>query len=145
MTSWTHFPSHIDFHWQSVLGLIGSSLFFFLGIYMFISNFRFVKKASKTEGEVVAEKAERGYRGGIDYHPVIRFTTEDGKRMTFISNFGMSAGMPKPGTKVSVLYDPEKPHKAKWDDFISLWFFPFFFIFGPAAAMAFIIWQWILD
>ncbi|GEM_PF-4129303 len=141
MNFFLHFTGH-SAPWQLILVFAAACFFLFIGVYLLIGNIRFLKKAVKAEGEVVAEKAESGYKGGVIYDPVIRFTARDGRQRTFVSDFGMSAGMPKPGTKVTVLYDPEKPHKAKWDDSIGLWVFPFLFIIAPLGAIVFIAWQW---
>jgi hypothetical protein len=116
--------SHLSQLCLAAFALIFSGLVLFAAIYGFISNLRFRKLAWEADGEVVGRKMAAGSPGTTDYSPVIRFTTESGKKMTFISDFSANIGIPKPGSKVKVLYDPEHPHHAKWNNFFFLWIFP---------------------
>jgi hypothetical protein len=119
--------SNLPHYCMSAFALIFSALFSYGGIYAFFSNLRFLRVAVETEGEVVGEKEEQGSRS-IDYSPVIRFSTESGQKMTFISDFGANVGIPKKGSKVKVLYDPEHPHHAKWNNFFFMWILPWIFV-----------------
>jgi hypothetical protein len=112
------------------------------GIYLLIKNIRFRLKAVSTEGEVIAEKPKSG-TDGIEFHPVIRFKTPDGKNWTFVNNVGASMGMPKPGKKVTVLYDPERPRNARWDNFVELWLLPLVPIAVGATFLIFTLNNWL--
>ena len=133
------FPLNLHSEWQVSFILAVCILLLAYGIYLFFDTIRFLKKAVKAKGKVVAESTDADDRDIQD--PVIRFIARDGKSYTFVSDFGANIGMPKPGTKVNVLYDPLKPHRARWDDFFALWLMPLFCVLFSLAGIVFTVWH----
>lgn len=60
----------------------------------------------------------------VFYFPSVSFTTPQGRTICFTSRVGQKSA-PTPGTKVPVLFDPERPHDAEVVSFRALWLFPF--------------------
>jgi Protein of unknown function (DUF3592) len=78
-----------------------------------------LKHGVKVQGTVVdaEEKTGRGsdnlpYR---TYHPVVEFTTTDGRTVTFTSGLGFSGRQPRIGGAVPVRYHPDDPEQAELD------------------------------
>lgn len=51
----------------------------------------------------------------VTYHPVIRFTTGDGRLVELRSGFGGTTHTYRLGEQVPVLYDPADPSRARLD------------------------------
>jgi hypothetical protein len=84
---------------------------------------QFVAGAHKAQGTVV-ELIESRDSDGSTYKPVVRFTTVDGREITYTESF---SGNPPPydvGDTVEVLFTPDNSHKARIRGFMSLWLGP---------------------
>jgi Protein of unknown function (DUF3592) len=86
-----------------------------------------LKHGVRVHGTVVdaEEKTGRGsdnlrYR---TYHPVVEFTTTDGRTVTFTSGLGFSVRQPRIGSPVPVRYRPDDPERAEIDR-AYLWMVP---------------------
>ena len=81
---------------------------------------QFVASAHTAQGTVV-ELIESRDSDGSTYKPVVRFTAVDGREVTYTESF---SGNPPPyevGETVEVLFNTDKPHKARIKGFMSLW------------------------
>lgn len=81
----------------------------------------------KVQGTVVGAEEETG-RGSDNlpyrtYHPVVRFTTTDGRTVTFTSGLGFSVRQPRIGSAVPVRYHQDDPERAEIDR-AYLWMVP---------------------
>lgn len=101
---------------------------------------------SKTAiGTVIGQDANPGIDGGNDmYAPIVEFQLPDGRKITFTEKVHSSAGLldilyralskfvlKRDHDKVSVLYDPNDPQKARVNSFGTLYFIPaFLFLIG---------------
>ncbi len=75
--------------------------------------------------------------GQAFFHPVVRFTTSEGRVVTVVSSFG-SWRRPWPrGAKVNVRYNPTDPQCAEIQCFGSTWLL-------PLTVMGLVVWIWTL-
>jgi hypothetical protein len=84
---------------------------------------RFVAGARTVQGAVV-ELIESRDSDGTTYKPVVRFTANDGREITYTESF---SGNPAPydvGETVEVLFTADNPHQARIKGFMSLWLAP---------------------
>ena len=71
-----------------------------------------LKHGVKVQGTVVDVEEETSRRS-ITYHPVVRFTTADGRTVTFTSGMGFSGRQPRIGSAVPVRYRQDDPEQAE--------------------------------
>ena len=110
------------------LGLAGVVLLFF-GFKLLFSTRSFIKTATETNGEVIrvdlsssTDTDSSGNRStSTNYRPVVNFTTSDGQDITFASSVASNPSPYEVGDKVTVLYNPLRPHDAKIKSFVQLW------------------------
>jgi Protein of unknown function (DUF3592) len=78
-----------------------------------------LKHGAKVQGTVVdvEEDTGRGYDNlpSRTYHPVVEFTTADGRTVTFTSGLGFSGRQPRIGSAVPVRYHHDDPEQAQID------------------------------
>lgn len=111
----------------------------------------FLKTAQKSEGMVV--ELSRHSSGasikssGNYFYPVVKFKTLGGKEIEFVSSAGANPAEYEVGDKVSVFYDPLRPHQAKINSFLDVWLFPVISLFlgiifgGIALVLYFLFWK----
>lgn len=112
-----------------VLGVNGLVSFVMLaiGIFSFVRTKKFLASAIETRGVVVQSVFKgSGDGGGGMYSPKIKFIDSTGREHEFIENWSSNRPDFKIGDEVVVLYDPEKPHKArragkKWKFYFIAW------------------------
>lgn len=107
------------------VGLVLASL----GLWTGYSSLTLLSTGTAVEGEVVSsvERAKREHddhvQGVRGKKPGVRFTTPEGKEVTFVSPVAVSSG-PEVGDKVSVIYPVGKPELAQINSFFQFWFLP---------------------
>lgn len=76
-----------------------------------------LKHGVKVQGTVVdvEEETAHGHNNipSTTYHPVVRFTTADGRTVTFTSGMGFSVRQPRIGSAVPVRYRQDDPEQAE--------------------------------
>jgi hypothetical protein len=114
---------------MKLLGLIFSSvgtILLSVSAFLFIHEKQFIEHAQTTSGKVIelgrSVSSNSNSRGSITYYPVVEFTTADGKRVVFSSNFSSNPPEFEVGEEVEVYYEPEKPSGAEVKSFFSQWF-----------------------
>jgi hypothetical protein len=114
-----------------------AALLLLVAIGTFVKELRFVRGAERATGTVIDLQEERSTDsdGGFHYvyHPVVRFTTAEGRTVEFRSPSG-SSSPPDIGDSVEVLYDPDDPSDAQLSGFFDIWLFP---IVSGIGAIAF--------
>jgi hypothetical protein len=85
----------------------------------------FQNNALTSSGTVLKLEEDQNTDGGTDYFPVVSFKTKSGQTIQFTSD--SSYNDTKVGAKISILYLPADPAKAKLDSFQSLWLLPLIF------------------
>ncbi|MFF5437606.1 DUF3592 domain-containing protein [Streptomyces achromogenes] len=85
-------------------------------------------------GRVVRHDIRRGDDGAEYHHPVVAWTTRDGRECTYPSTFGRGTVLPGFGTgnSVTVLYDADNPRRFEirgWDSK------PFYLVFAGVGAV----------
>jgi hypothetical protein len=96
---------------------------------------RFRSEALRARGVIVDVRSHTDCdNSGCDdlYTPVIRFSTESGRRITFTPN-GASSHQPQVGDPVTVLYRQARPEDARLDGFGDFWLAPV--VTGGVALM----------
>jgi len=94
------------------------------GFLAFENVQRFVQAAAHTEGVVTGNVRQSGYRGGSRFYPRVRFRTEDGREVSFVSNVGTRPAIYRVNDAVKVIYDPRDPNRARIRSVINLWLVP---------------------
>ncbi|WP_328330784.1 MULTISPECIES: DUF3592 domain-containing protein [unclassified Streptomyces] len=94
------------------------------------------RHGARAYGTVVRLARSSG-EGGTSYHPVVRYQTGNGRTMEVRSSLGKSRRASlRPGTPVTVLYDPAKPQRMAIDGHSGGGGMVAFCVFG---AVAFVI------
>lgn len=76
--------------------------------------------AIRSEGTVVGFSLGNS-RERLSYFPVVKFDTDDGYEVQFVSSVGSNPPQYAEGAKVTVIYLPETPEKARIDSLTGLW------------------------
>ncbi len=99
---------------------------------------RFVERAASAEGTVTELVRSRSSSSSSPtYRSVVRFTAANGEPIEFESTFGSNPPSHRTGDRVTVLYDPDLPQRARIRSFGSLWFLPL--IFGGLGGVLTIV------
>ncbi len=115
---------------------IAGLIFFAASIIWGVRTLYTVTTAQRAEGVVFAVKENagtynKGRKTSSTYHPVVRYSTSDGKEIEFTSRLGSGFTLRTNGELVTVLYDPARPEAAEIDSFLTLWLAPLIFgMFG---------------
>jgi hypothetical protein len=91
---------------------------------MFISNILFILRAEKTTGTVVGYRTSRNPKGGGGEAEIVEFKGPDGKTVEFTEKVYRARLIQREGHTVNVLYDPNKPTRARINSFATLHFIP---------------------
>jgi hypothetical protein len=81
-------------------------LFVAIGIYIYVHMGRFLDHARETQAVVIEVTMESAATRKGRTHPVVRFTTEDGKEFVVRSDEHHNV---RPADTVQVVYDPRNP------------------------------------
>ena len=88
---------------------------------LFLFRIRAIRRGGvRTQGTVVDKRSDVS---GGSYAPVIRFATQDGRTVEFVSNM-YTPFVPKVGKQVPVVYQPSKPERAILDTALGTWVIP---------------------
>jgi hypothetical protein len=103
-----------------------------VGTLCLIKTRQFLAKAAKADGKIVElERKDSG--DGVTYSPVFSFTDTSSTQHTVRSSLSSNPPHYAIEEKVSVLYDPQDPQKARIDSFVNLYFVPL--VMGIIGAM----------
>ncbi|MBK5142975.1 DUF3592 domain-containing protein [Budviciaceae bacterium BWR-B9] len=83
--------------------------------YVGYSAYSLEGNGTKTTGTIIALNGT---------HPVVRFVTEEGERVTFESSFGSSSYKEQLGNDIDVVYRPDAPQQAELGGFFSQYLVP---------------------
>lgn len=103
-----------------VVGLI----FALVGLFLGLDALRFLPGTVSTSGTIVHCNEVTDSEGSTSCQPTVRFQTQTGQTITFISSFGSDY---KQGDAVTVAYHSVNPHDARISDFGSTWALPIVF------------------
>lgn len=92
-----------------IFTLVGVLLLSMAG-YIGYSAYSLEGEGVKTTGTIIALNGT---------HPVVRFVTGEGERVTFESSLGSSSYTKQLGQDIDIVYRPDAPQQAEIDDFIS--------------------------
>lgn len=99
-------------------------LFLAVGAFTAWRAFTFTDSSAKAAGTVVELRLSRSGSSSSGHAPVVRFTTNEGRTVEFVSSVSSKPPAYKIGEEVEVLYDPKDPWHAEIDSFVSLWLLP---------------------
>lgn len=100
-----------------------------------------IRRSQHTEDEYVPRPDGSEYRRTVErssYAPVIRFATTDGREIEFHGRGGSGTAFAE-GDRVTVIYDPANPIRARIVAFLDLWL-PAAVAFGVAALFGGAVW-----
>jgi Protein of unknown function (DUF3592) len=100
-----------------------------------------VRETRRTEQEEVARPDGGEYRRNVErisYAPVVRFTTGEGREIEFHGRGGSETAFAE-GDRVTVVYDPANPIRARIVSFLDLWL-PSVVAFGVAILFGGSVW-----
>ena|SRR6266540_2186099 len=100
-----------------------------------------VRETRRTEQEEVTRPDGSEYRRNVErvsYAPVVRFTTGDGRDIEFHGRGGGATAFGQ-GDRVTVIYDPANPIRARIVSFLDLWL-PAAAAFGVAILFGGSVW-----
>jgi hypothetical protein len=100
-----------------------------------------VRETRRTEQEEVTRPDGSEYRRNVErvsYAPVVRFTTGDGREIEFHGRGGGETAFGH-GDRVTVVYDPANPIRARIVSFLDLWL-PAVAAFGVAILFGGCVW-----
>ena len=106
---------------KSVVGVIFGCIFVLAGLVALVcsgvtavDSQRIIEGGITAQGEVVSLQQDRsgGRRGSYVYHPVFRFTAQDGKEYRVKYNIGSNPPAWEPGEKVELIYRADNPEEA---------------------------------
>lgn len=137
---------------KSVVGVVFGCVFALAGLGALVcsgvtavDSLRIVEGGITAQGEVVSLKRERGSgRRGSPYHPVFRFTAQDGQVYQVKHNQGSNPPAWKKGEKVELIYLPDNPEKAVPNTFWGKYAVPFILaILGAGFTVlgSFVAWR----
>lgn len=75
----------------------------------------------RAPGEVIDLIRKQDSDGDITWAPLFRFTTASGREIDIVSSISSSPAAYDIGDTVTMLYDPDKPSRARVDGVLSLW------------------------
>jgi hypothetical protein len=96
------------------LPFMAAALALFIGAFYHLRNRSRLRRWHRVVGEIVGWRTGYANRGVL-YVSEVRFSTPDGRAITFISRPGRVAP-PVVGSTVNVLYDPKDPARAQLND-----------------------------
>ncbi|MBQ8517445.1 MAG: DUF3592 domain-containing protein [Akkermansia sp.] len=130
---------------KSVAGVVVGCIFALVGVGALVGSgvtavdsHRIVSEGIIAQGEVVSLKRERssGRRSSTVYHPVFRFTAQDGKEYRVKHNQGSNPPAWKKGEKAELIYLPGNPESAVPNTFWGKYAVPFIIaIFGTGFTV----------
>ena len=100
-----------------------------------------VRETRRTEQEEVTRPDGSEYRRNVErvsYAPVVRFTTGEGREIEFHGRGGSDTAFAE-GDRVTVIYDPANPIRARIVSFLDLWL-PSAAAFGVAILFGGSVW-----
>lgn len=95
-----------------------------LAFGMFVGNILFTLRAERTTGIVVDYETRRGSKGGATQAEVVEFQAPNGKTVRFVEKTSRTRFIMNTGHEVNVLFDPDKPEKARVNSFMNLYLSP---------------------
>lgn len=86
------------------------------------STYKLITEGVKTTGTIIAMKELPSSDGRTTFYAVVRFTTREGKEITFQSSVGSNYDGYSEGKEIWLVYPPENPKKAQLNgDFGAIW------------------------
>lgn len=103
-----------------IFALIGA-IIFIVALFVIKSELNVVRNGIETTGIVVDQSVSKSSNGSYLYHPIIQFSTEDNREITFRSPEGRSQSRFHLGERINVIYLPTEPHRATINNFLGLY------------------------
>ena len=102
---------------------ISAVIMLIVSILYTYSSFVFYTKGIEVEGTVVRLESHSSSEGGTTYSPVFSYTV-DGKQYEYESVNSSNPPSNEVGDVETLLYNPDKPEKARQNSFWELWLLP---------------------
>lgn len=115
--------------WSVVMGLVALAVIG-TGQYLAQDLYSFLLSGKQAEGTIIGFK--RTFQTADNrnvFYPEVEYITPDGKTVHFQGKVGTNSSVHKSGEKVTVIYQPQNPHKAMINHGIWNWVTPLAIIF----------------
>ena len=96
-----------------LFGIVFGAVFAVIGVRVMTVGQRLRRHGMRVPGVVVGLRRSSGDSGV--YYPTLRFQTVQGSVMETESDLGSNPSPVRPGQQVMVVYDPERPQRARLD------------------------------
>jgi hypothetical protein len=94
-----------------------------LSIWYLFTSYMFSTTGIEAPGTVVRLESSHSSEGGTTYSPVFSYTV-DGQKYEYESVNSSNPPSHEVGEQVTLLYDPDRPDKARENSFWELWLLP---------------------
>lgn len=108
--------------------------FLLAGFLLWYRTKRFIDRSHKATGVVIKVK-KIPFENRDTFTPVVRFTTRDGRALSFTDPIAKYPAEFEVGEKTQVLYDPQNPHNARAVKRLSDLFLSAKLLGGASAAL----------
>jgi len=114
------------------------------GAFAVVHTRRFLARAVAAPGVVIENVWQSGTRSGGAYYPRVRYRTQAGQEVEFVSRAGSQPASYRDHQTVEVLYDPDRPGDATINSFWSVWLapvilFPMGAVFSLVGIIPFVV------
>jgi hypothetical protein len=108
-----------------LIAFAGAVIALGVGSFLAVRTVKFERRATRAAGVVIDNVGDlNGSQNTVSYYPKIRFRTQEGVEVSFISSNGNSDAEFHVGESVPVVYDPQRPTNAVIDSFWHRWTLP---------------------
>ena len=115
--------------WSLIMGLVSLAVIG-TGQYLAQDLYSFLLSGKQTEGTIIGFKRTFYTADNRNvFYPEVEYVTPDGQTVHFQGKVGTNISVHKSGEKVSVIYQPQNPHKAMINFGIWNWITPLAIIF----------------
>jgi len=124
------------------IGVAAGFVLLALSVHLFVNSYDFVNRGVRTGGIIMADSD----KSDSDANQVISFRTAWGKtvRVPYGSSINSNPFV-WPGSKITVIYDPEHPSNARiytWYTWADLWVWPVTTLMLGSSALSLSFWGW---
>lgn len=102
---------------------IGAVILLAVSVWYTYSSYMFYSNGVEVQGTVIRLESSHSSEGGTTYSPVFRYTV-DGQQYEYESVNSSSLPSNEVGDVETLLYNPDKPEKARQNSFWELWLLP---------------------
>ncbi|MBI1276220.1 DUF3592 domain-containing protein [bacterium] len=111
-----------------------------ISLFFYRKAKQFLETAQRTNATITRLEPDR--EGMMKHHLI--FKDSLGKEIQTASTMRTSPGKYQEGQQIQIIYNPDKPHQVKLENFVQLWMLPVALAYGSvtmAMVLALLVWQ----